>query len=115
MDKYDAAIKYLADNPHEIEIAWRSPSKHIAGCLFAFAITIDTGVRATGALAYGCLTQIRLHAGYGVTAPTVKLADELTRAIKADQRIPLHPHNIMPDNLPVFAEWQRKLDMVLRG
>ncbi len=55
----------------------------------------------------GCLTQIHDDPDrYGAWTP------ELTKEIVADDRIPTQP-GITPENLPVFAEWQRKVDAAL--
>ena len=40
---------------------------------------------------------------------------ELTKAIRKDPRIPKLPKNITVADLPVFAEWQRRLDKEIRG
>lgn len=102
VDKYDEAIAYLTDHPQEIQKAWlercldenRKYYQHQSHCLFQ-RTTPDCG----------CLTQIRC----GHRAPTTKLAEE----IRADERIPLLDKNITVADLPVFAEWQRRLDREL--
>jgi hypothetical protein len=38
----------------------------------------------------------------------------LTKAIRADARIPEGPQWITVNDLPVFAEWQRRLDKELK-
>ena len=90
-DKYDAAIEYLTEHPDEILPAWNTPYEHRAGCLFVYT--------APGC---GCLTQIR----YGKPAPT----PELAREIGSDKRIPHLGRDITLLHLPVFAEWNRRLD-----
>ena len=102
-DKYDRAIEYLTAHPEKIPYAWVNAPVHedeadpdIRGvedmrCLFA----------ATAA-GYGCLTQIRC----GSIGPT----PEITAAIRADDRIPTNENEITVEDLPVFAEWQRRID-----
>lgn len=43
-----------------------------------------------------------------------ELADRLTDEIRQDTRIPWNSKNIKVSDLPVFAEWQRRLDWQLR-
>ena len=98
MDKYDRAIKHLTENPDEIFKAWGSPEMHVAGCLFQFC-----GDSRHDDI--GCLTMVR----GGAFAAT----EELTKAIRADDRIPEDETLIGVEHLPVFAEWQRRLDLEL--
>lgn len=93
MDKYDKHIKKLTKNPQWITMDWFA-----ATGLFKFA------GKHKGA---GCLTMIRKNVGF--TAPTNKL----TSAILKDRRIPTQSALIKVKHLPVFAEWQRKIDAVL--
>lgn len=105
MDKYDRAIAYLSEHPEQIVPAWFNPGKHEAGCLFRYATA--TGFHSgVGDQEYGCLTLIR----YGDAVAETK---ELTQAIKTDERIPCTFYGITLDTLPVFAEWQRRLDKEL--
>lgn len=95
MDKYDEAIQYLKNHPEEVSTAWGDPTDHPAGCLFNYAGPEYSLV--------GCLTQVKN--GY-LQAST----PSLTKRIRADKRIPRNSLDITIDILPVFAEWQRKLD-----
>lgn len=102
-DKYDLAIDYLTEHPDEIYDSWNDGivtynNPHpVSSCLFG----------STGALyACGCLTQVK-------SGRFPANNDELTRAIRADERIPEDAHYITINNLPVFAEWQRRLDKEL--
>lgn len=97
-DKYEDAIAYLTEHPNEIEDAWGNPSWHVAGCLF-----VQCGSFSAGGTRCGCLTQVRR--GMYPAANT-----KLTNEIRADERIPLDGHEITVEHLPVFAEWQRRLD-----
>jgi len=114
-DKYQLAIEYLIDHPDEIEAAWSQPKIHAAGCLF-LCVTPDgsvSSIRTEDGHCYGvgCLTQIcGGHNGIPIHACTSKL----TNAIKADERIPLCKEEITLLDLPVFAEWQRRLDVEIR-
>lgn len=102
MDKYDEAIEYLTTNPEEIENKWHNPST-MHGCLFQFAT--PTG-HAKGAS--GCLTLIRRDHDLRVLG-----RPDLTEAIRNDTRIPILSGDIRVEHLPVFAEWQRRLDKEL--
>lgn len=105
-DKYDQAIEYLTLCPDKIDEAWWEPNDYDdsevaqAHCLFQY-----TGERRQDGQYCGCLTQIRLSPSV-YPAPT----DELTNAIASDDRIPKCPTDITVADLPVFAEWQRRLD-----
>lgn len=97
MDQYDKQIERLLDgNPNAAVFGSRVWSDWLEGIgLF----------KMIGSYC-GCLTQIRSN--------TLKLGPtpELTAAIRADQRIPLSPIQITKESLPVFAEWQRKIDAI---
>lgn len=105
MDKYDKAIALLtkrvgAGEVDAIHKAWIAPFENRAGCLFAF-----TG-RDPRDRTCGCLTQVSKGMADAATP-------ELTRAIFTDGRIPMYPDEITLADLPVFAEWQRRLDREL--
>jgi hypothetical protein len=100
-DKYDEAIEYLQLMPKEIWDAWTTYSRlpqHSAHCLFAPCGQDNR---------FGCLTQIRADCGYIAATP------ELTKAILADKRIPSFGPAIICKDLPIFAEWQRRIDKEL--
>jgi len=103
LDRYDQAISYFSQHPHEIMAAWKSPHKHVAGCLFQKATKSGFGH------CRGCLTEVRRWVGMPAETP------ELTKAIRADHRIPTNPDDISVDKLDVFAEWQRRIDRELRN
>lgn len=113
-DKYDEAVDYLTKNPEEIYQCWNHPISYRAGALFlpvsdklpASPNTVDLLPRRGDGLMCGCLTMVR--AGLKVA-----WTDELTEAIRGDARIPKTPESIKPEHLPVFAEWQRRIDKEL--
>lgn len=109
MDKYDAAIAYLTAYPSEIARAWAMVSTHPAGCLFAFCGRTGSAddKDEEGRRFCGCLTQVR-NGDHAYTPA-------LTAAIRADARIPGNDQQITIESLPVFAEWQRRLDREIRG
>lgn len=114
-DKYDEAIEYLTKNPDEINDAWNYASTHKAGCLFmACSPHISNGEiitlfpRREDRELCGCLTMVRKEGG-SYHAWT----DDLTASIRADDRIPQNSEEITLESLPVFAEWQRRLDKEL--
>ena len=94
-DKYDEAIEYLTANPDQIYVAWVDTTLHPHGCLFQFA-------------GHGsCITMIRNGWDGDSRIP------ELTRVIRNDERLPSFARDIKPAHLPVFADYQRKLDIAL--
>jgi len=109
MSKYTEQIERLSAHPEEIEQAW------IEGIgLFEFAGTRDKDDQRFGSgkesdLPVGCLTMIAAHLGYVAATPA------LTKAIKADKRIPKHWSKIGPENFHVFEEWQLRLDKEVRN
>ena len=107
MDKYDKAIEFLTDHPEKIPIAWSDPIQYEGGCLFQFAT--PTGKYNARLRDAGCLTQI--HGSPKVMAGD--LNPVLVEQIVADQRIPSKSEDITVESLPVFAEWQRRLDKEL--
>lgn len=92
-DMYDEAIDYLTQHPEQIGLAWSSPSKHVAGCLFKFVSDESNG---------GCLTMIH-------SAPSEFTGGKWHCEIVADDRIPDSSYDIRVKDLLVFAEWQRKI------
>lgn len=99
-DKYDKAIDYLTENPDKIYSSWNFAGTNnqnpIASCLFDSVGPF---------LECGCLTQVKYD---GAKAASFSLA----RDIYNDNRIP-KPDNITVEDLPVFAEWQRRIDKEL--
>ena len=106
LDKYDKAIEYLTENPAEIVDVWEAPFAYKEGCLFQFAS--PTGFTFCNA---GCLTMIR-EGGYDVWSENKSLP-KITKQIHEDERLPVCGTFIKVEHLPVFAEWQRKLDKIL--
>lgn len=110
-DCYDAAIAWLEEQGDyaimAIPRAWSSPSGdegHPAESLFFYCHRVGSGTIAFSH-GCGCLTQVRR----GVEAQT----KSLTLAIRADSRLPDNPDDIRPHHLPIFAEWQRRIDREL--
>lgn len=58
----------------------------------------------------GCLTMIAKGNHYAYINGEKNF--EVTEAIRSDNRIPSDPRDIKPENLPVFKEWQEKVDMM---
>ena len=104
MDIYDQAVEYLSERAQSdndvIWSAWFWPGQDKGGILFS-----HTDRSRSGACC-GCLTQIRGGLREGPTP-------ELTERIRLDTRIPTHGELITAEMLPVFAEWQRKIDAEL--
>ena len=92
-DKYDEAIKFLVEHPEEIFEAWESPCRGPAGCLFLFASRNGESVyKGLGKKCVGCLSQIRAGGK----------ESEIEYCVEG------------METLPVFAEWQRRLDREIR-
>lgn len=106
-DKYDEAVEYLTAHPEVISEAWNRPHKTRGGCLFMPTDVVYNEDFQEARC--GCLTQIRRSEGIYSNGPT----PELTAAIRADERIPKTKETITVDSLPVFAEWQRRIDTEL--
>lgn len=118
---YAEAVEYLADNPEEIFEAWEWTGIHNAGALFLWCTPSRGGMeRNVGPC--GCLTMVHNSSPFGPVAWT----DELTDAIRADNRIPddmtnfknelmLLPRAERVARLSVFREWQERLDREIRS
>lgn len=95
-DQYDQHIAYLNKNPEDIYQEWSSGRG-----LFKM---VGEGT------ARGCLTMIRCgifpHFAYIKNKRNI----EITNQIKNDSRIPSRIEDVKLEHLPVFAEWQRKID-----
>ena len=101
----DGAVEYLQAHPDEIRDAWVDPSNHLAGQLFE--IVYSRRREPCGTI--GCLTQIK-SGNY-----EAQDSDELTAAIRADDRIPSSRASVTSDSLPVFAEWQKRIEEYYRA
>ena len=95
MDRYDRQIAELTEHPERIPRQWMC-----ARGLFKMVGKHNDR---------GCLTMIRGDKGTEFTAPT----EELTAAIRKDKRIPTDIKYVKVRHLPIFAEWQRRLDKEL--
>ncbi len=100
-DIYAEEIEWLTNHPHHIRSHWKNGLP-----LFAFARNEDVPEQRKN-YAIGCLTMIA--AGVDQCAAT----PELTAKIKSDPRIPKSLEAITLQDLPVFAEYQREIDVVL--
>ena len=115
-DKYEEAVEYFVKHPDEILNAWFSPAEHKYGCLFQFCNPSGSQYenRPDGRRV-GCLTMVR----NGIIYPDA-WTDELTQAIRVDNRLPnLSPnrldHTWNRGQLEALGEWQRRLDYEIRG
>ena len=132
-DKYDDAIDYLTEHPKQIEYAWGDPEEYEGrgGELFGFVgpdwKSNDNTVRYEGQHGTcGCLQQIR-------AAKVVNECDTMVEALRTegqmvgsywprlwekiagDRRLPHEPSDITVEDLPVFAEWQREIDILRKS
>ena len=123
-DKYDHAIDYLTEHPENIESAWGDPSgwEGKGGELFGFVgpdwkSSTNPGLHErieTGTC--GCLQQIRQsfkHGGDGTSGSmTMSHWPRLWQKIADDRSLPSESEAIGVEDLPVFADWQRELDIL---
>lgn len=122
-DKYDDAIAYLTEFPDEIYDAWGDPGGHAGrgGELFGFvgpdwtdaSSIYDTRGVQVGTC--GCLQQIReakVNEKDG-TSGSMEMSHwpRLWNEIARDRSIPSDSTEITVDDLQVFAEWQRTIDI----
>lgn len=112
MDNYDKAIEYLKSNPAQILDIWDDPKSHFSGILFQ-AVTPD-GTGQVNSYDEFCGDICEIHSNLASA-----WTDELLEEIIKDFRIPeiFASHNYKPkitvELLPLFAEWQRKIDKAL--
>ena len=104
-DKYDVAVEYLRKHPERILNAWGAHQIFEGGCLFQHAT--PSGGRNTNRC--GCPTTIR----HPQLRKEVSGRPGLTEEIRNDDRLPSQSVDITVEHLPVFAEWQRRLDVEL--
>ena len=110
MDAYQQAVEYLTANPGEIHYAWTHPFNEVpGGCLFKMITPDGLVSKNSGGNDCGCLTMIRSRIGMCCHAWT----EDLEVSIRSDERIPRNAMNITVDILPVFAQWQRFIDLKL--
>jgi hypothetical protein len=119
LDIYDRAIKAITKLPKkeqavEIHKQWTSGS-----ALFKFVGGTVEFIEGTNGetLQSGCLTMIR-NCEDGSYYQYVAIINEkfdkaLTKEIKEDERIPKRSELITVEDLPVFAEWQRRIDTLI--
>lgn len=99
MNKYDEQIKYLTERPHAITTHWASGSG-----LFKMIAPFSVGS--------GCLTMIRDSPNSCKAFIKGKVDEKITAEIAADERIPKKYWDIKVEDLPVFKEWQEKIDIM---
>lgn len=106
MDRYDEEVERLTEHPERIKGSWTAGMP-----LFAFCAPNgkSSSGRPCDRRKCGCPSMVRSESIFGSVAWT----PELTTAIRADERIPRLANEIRPEHLPVFAEWQRKIDDAL--
>ena len=129
-DKYDDAIDYLTENPDMIHDAWGNPEEHEGqgGELFGFVgpdwKDNDNKVRYEGHHGTcGCLQQIRaakVVSDYDTMEEALRSDGQMVGSywprlwakIAGDRRLPHEESDITVEDLPVFAEWQREIDIL---
>ena len=115
-DAYDKAVIWLTDHPDKIGEAWFWPRLKPGGILFQFCTPAHTEdasrdgkPRRPDGKECSCLTLIHNTRNFDYHAWT----DELTKAIRADHRIPMFSSEIEVGHLQIFATWQRRIDREL--
>lgn len=102
MNQYDIQIAELTKHPNRIHDHWMS-----AEGLFKFVGQDTENVSS------GCLTMIRSQSGRHFPTKAIikgRADEELTQAIINDSRIPKSDLEIEVEHLPVFKEWQERID-----
>lgn len=105
---YDKQIEYLINNPGKIFDQWVDAlglfkyAGYESGQKPAFKHGIDSTYP-------GCLTQIRGNFRAKVSIKGI-IDEDITMAIKKDTRLPSCGSKIEIKHLPVFKEWQEKVD-----
>lgn len=98
-DRYDDEVNRLTNNPRLIRESW-----DYAEPLFQH---VQHVARPRANFVCGCLTQVASKIFEAATP-------ELTEAIQKDERIPKSVEFITVEHLPLFAEWQRRIDKELK-
>jgi hypothetical protein len=101
-DRYDEAIGHLmqfkgAAFRGAVRAAWQTPYHEPGGALFELCEDDNNDGLC------GCLTQVKDN-------QYPAQSHYMTRLIRDDDRIPNLPTKITKKSLPVFAEWQRRMD-----
>jgi hypothetical protein len=109
-DIYDNEIQLLTNEPILIYDSWG-----FGDPLFRFigsrGDTHQLDDNTYNDIHAGCLTQIRKNKYKGAFI-NGKYEEELTNEIRNDERIPTEGASITVEHLPVFAEWQRRIDIL---
>lgn len=105
LDKYDEAVEYLTQYPEIILGTWKHPHERKGGCLFKWVTPSGHAEEDKDGNLCGCPAMIR--GGY------VAITKELTNAIRNDTRLPNCGSKVTVEHLPIFAEWQRRIDQEL--
>jgi hypothetical protein len=121
MDKYDKAIEHILSQQRPgfaAAILWNLPSlEH--GCLFQYCSPSGDKLGTVDGYC-GCITMVRR----GQFGYTVAGRPDLAEAIRQDERIPVFGNSEYISNmsreelvafLEVCREWQRRLDVEIRG
>ena len=118
-DRFDKAVDYLTKHPELIHTAWNCAEGPFDGGHFLGDVTLTQkqhkAAHENGACLFqkcgdcltGCLTQVHSHTCYAAGTPA------LTKAIRADERIPRNGSVIKVADLPLFADWQRRIEKEL--
>lgn len=95
---YEQAAKALINKPDQIYDAWNFPFQYDESILFR-SVYKDCG----------CLTEVKLYHGNGLTKYPLPKNFPLTELLN-DDRIPESGKEITIGHLKAFVEWNKKLD-----
>src|SRR6187402_3166922 len=100
MNRYDKQIEHLTKYPAEIPLHWGQ------GVGLFKVIGAGLGLHA------GCLTTIRDADPLVMDKAYINgvIDEDITNAIKNDERLPKKNLDIKIEHLPIFKEWQEKID-----
>ena len=129
-DKYDRAIARITERCESQRSIWEARAdikltddqgRRLVADILHSIWNEGGSLRATDSILFdmasrtrdypcGCLTQVSDRAS-GYIAATAALTD----AIRADEAVPSKPTELTLADLPVFADWQRRLDREIPG
>jgi len=95
---YDEQIERLTKNPSQINSDWM------------FALGLFKFIGGTAPRESGCLTQIRCEQDKFKAVINGEVDEKLTLEIANDDRLPFDSNDITVEHLPVFKEWQERID-----
>lgn len=111
MYSYDEQIAYLTANPSKIMVQWAG-----AEGIFKFAGSpmAEDGSGDSEGIEHGCLTMIRNNPLRNKVFINGQINEELSQLVAADERLPKRVEEIEVRHLPIFKEWQERIDLLVK-